>query len=294
MNKKALLIDGNLLLFKSFYASSYGSIMQNSSGQQTNAIHTFFMTFFKLIKLIKPDFCFFAFDKGSKTPRHQSFEDYKKGRTQAPDSLFEQMQIVKEILNIIQMPWAENFDFEADDLIASMKQSLINKDSNTQIIIFSSDQDLLQLVDKQTIVVDSIKNDIISTKNIDNFESIMNILPSQVVDFKVLAGDKSDNIKIIEGLGEKGAQKLLKEFNNLNNIIKNADVLSPKISQQIKEKKDKLIFFQNFITLRFDAIFDNSILEKKFQILINDELIALLDKLELKTVKNNFVSYIKK
>lgn len=293
MTKKALLIDGNLLLFKSYYASSYGLIMQNSNGQQTNAIHTFFMTFFKLIKLMQPDFCFFAFDKGSKTPRHQSFVDYKKGRTQAPDSLFEQMKIVKQILSFAEIPWAENFDFEADDLIASMKYTLIQQNPNTQITIFSSDQDLLQLVDKQTTVVDSIKNDVISVKNIDNFESIMNMLPSQIVDFKVLAGDKSDNIKIIEGLGEKGAQKLLKEFKNLSNIIKNVEILTPKISNQIKEKKDKLLFFQNFITLRNDASFDQHIIEKKFQILINDELISLLDKLELKTIKNNFVAFTK-
>ncbi|CAT05238.1 DNA polymerase I [Mesomycoplasma conjunctivae] len=293
MNRPILLIDGNLMLFKSYYGSVYGGgLLKNSQGIETNAIHTFFLTFFKLINLFNPINCYFAFDKGSKTPRHLAFSEYKQGRSETPESLFTQMEKVKQILTYANINWSQDYNYEADDLIASLKKQILDQNPQAKIVIFSADQDLLQLIDENTIVVDTIKAEGPNIKNLDNFYDLHHIFPHQVVDFKVLSGDKSDNIKIIAGLGLKGAQKLLEKYGNLENIIANSDQISGKIGLEIKEKKEKLLFFQNFITLYNTAKFNFNIFDN-LDIQINDKLIATLEELELKTVLKNFLNFRK-
>ncbi|MBG0731078.1 5'-3' exonuclease [Mycoplasma sp. 'Moose RK'] len=283
MTKNILLVDATWLAFKSFYATFSGIRMVNSQGIDTSAIHIFFTTVFRLIKLFEPFNIYFAFDKGDKTERHKTYPDYKKGRPKQPESLFEQMNIIKTILNTSNFAWSEESDFEADDLIASLQQKIRKEEPETEILIFTADQDLLQLIDNKTRIVSKIEKNFINFKTIDNFFEIYGFLPNQVIDFKVLAGDKSDNIKILEGLGEKGALKLLAKYKNLDGILVNIKNLAPKLGQQILEKREKLLFFKDFIKLNTNATFNFNIFEKQ-RIEINSHLIKILEELELKKV----------
>ncbi|WP_069098957.1 5'-3' exonuclease [Mesomycoplasma ovipneumoniae] len=293
MNKKILLIDGNWLAFKSFFAGYYGNQLINSKGDMTFAIHIFFNTVFKLIKLVEPSNIYFAFDFGSTTNRHQSYPDYKKGRQKPPESLFLQIDIIKKILSLSGFFWSQDSEFEADDLIASMQKIIRNSEPETEIFIFSSDQDLLQLVDKKTTIINKIKNNSINAINLENFHQNFGINPEQIVDFKVLAGDSSDNIKIIEGLGAKGAIKLLEKYKNVDNILENLDKISTKLSKQIEEKRGKILFFKDFIRLNDGAKFNFDIFEN-LNIKICPDLLNILNELELKKVSDALIELSKK
>ncbi|MXR23014.1 5'-3' exonuclease [Mesomycoplasma flocculare] len=283
MSKKILLIDGTWLTFKSFFGGFYGNRLVNSKGDITFAIHIFFSSVFKLIRIIKPDNIYFAFDYGSKTPRHQDYPDYKKGRAKPPDALLLQMKQIKKILSLANFLWSQHKDFEADDLIASLQKKIRETDPEAEIIIFSSDQDLLQLIDRKTIIINKIENNFINTQTVDNFFEKHGFHPDQVVDFKVLAGDASDNIKVIDGLGKKGAIKLLEKYKNLDNIFSNLDKINNKIAKQINEKKPKLLFFKDFIKLNQNANFDFDIFQK-LKIKTSPALVEILKELELKKV----------
>lgn len=285
MTRKILLIDGTWLTFKSFFAGYYGNRLINSKGEMTFAIHIFFNSLFKLIRLTEPDNIYFAFDYGSKTARHQNYPDYKKGRIKPPDSLFSQMQLIKKILGFANFLWSEHEDFEADDLIASLQKKIRETDEEAEILIFSSDQDLLQLVDEKTTIINKIENNFINTNTIHNFFETHGFHPEQVVDFKVLAGDSSDNIKVIEGLGKKGAIKLLEKYKNLDNIFLNLGKINEKLAKQITEKKTELLFFKDFIKLNDGANFNFDIFQK-LEIKISPDLVDILNDLELKKVND--------
>ncbi|WP_215737323.1 5'-3' exonuclease [Mesomycoplasma hyorhinis] len=290
MTNRVLLVDGNLLLFKSFYASFNfkGSNMHNSAGQETNAIHTFFLSLFKVIKELKPTHIYIAFDKSSQTERHNLFAEYKQGRKQAPDSLFSQLNLVKELLSLANLKWSDDFEFEADDLIASMNYTFLKQDQNSKIFVFSSDQDLLQLVSNQTYIVDKNKDNSFLIKTADNFFELHNLLPKQIPDFKALSGDSSDNIKGVPGIGPKTAKSLISQFDNIENILANLDQLPSKMKQKLIENKENIILFKKLTTLKTNAKFDFNIADIALKISLNSQLLDLLKHLELDKVIEQF------
>ncbi|QJB71121.1 5'-3' exonuclease [Mycoplasma sp. 1654_15] len=290
MTNRVLLVDGNLLIFKSFYASFNfkGNNMQNSEGQETNAIHTFFLSLFKVIKELRPTHIYIAFDKGSQTERHSLFPDYKQGRKKAPDSLFSQLNLLKEILTLANLKWSDDFDYEADDLIASMNKTFLEHDRNSKVFIFSSDQDLLQLVSNQTYIVDKNKDNSFLIKSVDNFYDLYNLFPAQIPDFKALSGDSSDNIKGVPGIGPKTAKSLIQEYETVENLVNNLDQLPSKMKEKLKEHKDNILLFKKLTTLKTDAKFSFDISEIALRISINSKLLDLLKQLELNKVIEQF------
>lgn len=240
-NNNFLLVDGNLLLFQSFYASAAtnNTIMTDKNGNVTNAVHVFFSTLFKVLKEIRPSYLFIAFDASSKTKRHESFADYKAGRAQAPQELYDQFDIVKNILTQAKIPWLEKNGDEADDLIAT----LCAHNKNTLNFIYSKDKDLLQLVNENTAILKKNSGAKAYTEpfeliTLGNFFSLYGITPEQIPDFKGLAGDKSDNLRGINGIGDKGAIKLINDFGTLENIYENLDKLSATITKKLLADKD--------------------------------------------------------
>ncbi|MCS4536642.1 MULTISPECIES: 5'-3' exonuclease [unclassified Mycoplasma] len=215
---KFLLIDGNFLLFQSFYASysRYGSSMQDSQGRSTNGVHVFFMTLHKILNYIQPQYLFIAFDAHGKTKRHLLYEDYKAGRSKAPESIHEQFDYVKQILTGFNIKWFEQVGDEADDLIATLSQI-----ENVEKYIFSKDQDLLQLVNESTSVIYKSSDNEFDLYTTSNFEQIHKIKPYQIPDLKGLAGDSSDNIKGVAGIGKIGAIKLINKYGSIENIYQN-------------------------------------------------------------------------
>ncbi|MEA4115593.1 5'-3' exonuclease H3TH domain-containing protein [Mycoplasma sp. 744] len=234
--KKFLLVDGNLLLFQSFYASynPYQKNMISPEGITTNGVHVFLITLCKLLNYLKPDYLFIAFDANSKTKRHQIYQNYKSGRNKPPEIIFEQFDLIKIILNKLNIEWLEKNGEEADDLIAT----LVNN-NNCQNFIFSKDKDLLQLVDNNTCIIKTNREkDTFELINLENFKSIYNINPIQIPDFKGIAGDNSDNLPGVQGIGDKGAIKLLNEFNTLEDIYNNIELVKGKTKEKLLSNKN--------------------------------------------------------
>lgn len=232
--KKALIIDGNNLLFKAYYATAYQGVNLHSlQGIPTNAVYAFIRMLTKYLKSNNYNSVFVAFDASRKTFRHQILATYKGKRSETPSELIGQFKLVKTFLELAQIPWGQIINYEADDIIASIVKNKIA--TNYQIDIMSSDKDLLQLLDTNIKILNPQKGmsdlKIITTST---FEAEYQLLPYQVTDLKGLMGDNSDNLPGIKGIGQKTAISLLKEYNTLENIIANVEKLKPSISKLIK------------------------------------------------------------
>ncbi|TDV23272.1 DNA polymerase-1 [Mycoplasmopsis mustelae] len=230
MNKN-LVIDGNYLIFQSFYASYRGdtsAILRSSNGFPTNAIQLFLMQMIKLIRYIKPTHLFIAFDAPGKTKRHLEYQEYKSGRARSPDELYLQVEKIKQILTELNISWKQQRGDEADDLIATYVKKLPGEK-----FVFSADKDLLQLVDSKTTILQRKKDDYLHI-TLDNFYDLFSMQPNQITSYKGLKGDSSDNLPGIKGIGDKTAIKLLEDFGNFENIHTN--IANSNYSKGIKEK----------------------------------------------------------
>ncbi|WP_036437930.1 5'-3' exonuclease [Mycoplasmopsis gallinarum] len=288
MNKsKFLLVDGNFLMFQSFYASynpyTMNSLMKSPEGIYTNGVHVFLLSLTKLIDFIKPDYLFVAFDAQGKTKRHENYEGYKAGRTKAPEIIFEQFNLIKQILTGLNVKWFEQIGDEADDLIATLAQN-----KNTENYIFSKDKDLLQLVNENTSVIShNKKTGEFELINLDNFKNLIGILPYQIPDFKGLAGDSSDNLKGVEGIGEKTAIKLLNEYETLENLYNSIDLIKGKTKEKLLLDKESAFFCKSLAILNRNVQMDKEILKyANFIYFNNADGKELLKKHNLKVAYN--------
>ncbi|MGZ9756181.1 5'-3' exonuclease [Mycoplasma sp. 4423] len=282
----SLVIDGNYLIFQSFYASYRGdltNILRNDEGFPTNALQLFLMQMIKLIKHIKPKYLFIAFDAPGKTKRHLQYSKYKSGRASSPNELYLQIDKIKEILSVLKLPWFQQFGDEADDLVATYVTKIPGKK-----FIFSADKDLLQLVSSDVEVILNKKNEYLHI-NEQNFVEFYHIKPNQIATYKGLKGDPSDNLPGVCGIGDITAIKLIKAFNDFDNIYKNIEN-SNLFTKSIKEKllagySDGKMCYE-LAKLNTDVSdFDLNI--QKY--LLNIDLEAandVLDQLQLNTVKS--------
>lgn len=233
--KKIILIDGNSLMFRSYYATAYsGNMMQNKEGLYTNAIFAFSNMLTKL-QVEEKTHLFIAFDAGKKTFRHQQFLDYKGTRKPLPDELRMQIPYIKHYLDILRIKRFEMDDFEADDLLATV--ATMAKDENfDEIKIITGDKDLLQMVSGNVKVFITRKGaSELEEFNEENFQEKMGITPAQIPDYKGLVGDASDNLPGIRGIGDKTAVKLLQQFHTLESIVSNASLIKGKTAELVQQ-----------------------------------------------------------
>ena len=208
--KKIVLVDGNNLMFRSYYATAYtGSIMRNSKGFPTNGLYGFVNMINKIINEENPEYMMVAFDVG-KTFRHEKYDNYKGGRNETPDDLKCQFPVAKEILKAMNIKYLEMNGYEADDIIGTMAK-MVDESDDYEGLIVSSDKDLLQLISDK-VVVKLLKSKDYIMMNHDTFVDTYGIEPIRMIDLKGLMGDSSDNIPGVKGIGEKTALKLLKEY----------------------------------------------------------------------------------
>ena len=259
---KLLLIDGNSVLFRAFYATSYGNIMKTSKGVYTNAIYAFANMLNKAIKTIKPDYCAVAFDKGKHTFRHDIAPDYKAGRKETPEELIMQFPLVRDMLKAYNIPYLEYDTIEADDIIGSLA-----KKYDMETCILSSDRDMLQLIDDTTSVYvmrkgmsDIAKMDEAALK--DEY----GLKPYQIIDYKGLAGDKSDNIKGVEGVGDKTAVKLLNDYDTCEGIYDHIDEIKGKLQEKLIRDKDSCFLSKQLATIKTDVDIDKKLEDLKLDI----------------------------
>lgn len=248
--KTLLLVDGNAMLFRAYYATAYGQRMTSRDGIPTNAIFGFANMLQKAMDLVQPDSILVAFDAGKHTFRHELYADYKGGRKPAPDDLVPQFQLVRDYLDAFHIRWVEMPDIEADDLIGSFSASA----DGYRTVIFSSDRDLLQLIGPSTTVM-LMKKGITEMAEMteDALKEEMGIVPTQIIDLKGLMGDHSDNIPGIPGIGEKTALKLLDQYHDVENVLAHADELKGALGKKVREGKESAMLSKTLATIRRDV-----------------------------------------
>lgn len=249
---KLLLIDGNSVLFRAYYATAYGQMMKTSNGIYTNAVFAFANMLNKALKMIEPDYCAVAFDKGKHTFRHDLAPDYKGGRKQTPDELVGQFSIARELVNAFGIPYFEFDDIEADDIIGSLAKAY-----PLQTCILSSDHDLLQLIDDTTSVY-VMKKGMSDIEKVDEAALLRDygLKPYQIIDFKGLSGDKSDNIKGVEGVGEKTAVKLLNQYDTCECIYEHIEEIKGKLKEKLIKDQDSCFLSKTLATIKTDLHLD--------------------------------------
>lgn len=283
--KKMLLVDGNSLLFRAYYATAYGSIMKSKDGTPTNAIFALANMLNKVIDNVRPDYALIAFDTDKKTFRHEEYKDYKAGRKPAPVELVAQFPLAREMVSKMGIKCYELAGYEADDIVATMAR--IGEENNCKVEIFSSDRDLFQLINEKVTVNIPKKgtSDILSvTPSV--LKSEYGLLPNQVTDYKGIFGDTSDNIKGIKGIGEKGALKLLEEYGSLENIYENIDKIEGKLKQKLIDGKEDGFYSKKIATICKEVPLDFDLEETRYTG-IKDSLIEFYQKYDM-------VSLIKK
>ena len=215
--KHLLIIDANSVIHRAYHALP---LLTTKKGELVNAVYGFLLVFFKAIKDFQPDYIAACFDFPGPTFRHKKYKEYKAKRPPTPKDLVSQIPKVKEILNAFSVPVFEKEGFEADDIIASLK--IKNQRAKIKNIIISGDLDLLQLDDKQTgvyILRKGVKDTVLYDENLVK-EKFQGLTPEQLLEFKALKGDPSDNIPGVPGIGEKTAIQLIKQFGTLENLYK--------------------------------------------------------------------------
>lgn len=260
--KKVILVDGNNLLFRSYYATAYqGNFMKNSKGFPTNALYGFVNMINKIINDEKPEYMLVAFDKG-KTFRHEKYLDYKGGRNETPDDLKRQFSVAKKLVPLMGIKCFEIDNYEADDIIGTYsKMALIDPEFETTIV--SSDKDLLQLINEETEVKLLKQKDYIRM-NEETFIDTYGIKPIRMIDLKGLMGDASDNIPGVKGIGEKTALKLLQEYDSLENVYDNIDNIKGATKQKLIDGKESAFMSKDIATIYNEVPVTYSLEELKY------------------------------
>ncbi len=228
---KVILVDGNNLLFRSYYATAYsGNVMKNSKGFPTNAIYGFINMINKIISEEKPEYIMIAFDKG-KTFRHEKYADYKGGRSETPDELKQQFPVAKQICEAMGIHYFEIDNYEADDIIGTFAKE-VNNNPDFNATIVSSDKDLLQLItDEVDVKLLKQTGFIRMDKNV--FKETYGVDPIHMIDLKALMGDPSDNIPGVKGIGEKTAISLLSKYESIDNLYNHIDEVTGKTKSKL-------------------------------------------------------------
>lgn len=283
--KKIILVDGNNLLFRSYYATAYnGNYMRNSKGFPTNALFGFTNMINKIILEEKPEYMIVAFDKG-KTFRHEQYKEYKGGRQETPDELKRQFPVAKELLTYMGIRYYEIDNYEADDIIGTFAKFC---DDDPEFIgtIISSDKDLLQLISSD-VEIKLLKQKDYIRYNEDSFREAYGIEPREIVDLKALQGDASDNIPGVRGIGEKTALKLLQQYHTIDNLYEHIDEIKGKMKEKLLEDKEKAYMSYELATIIRDVPVEISLEDVKYKEKDHKKLTQLYEELE-------FYSFLKK
>lgn len=254
MKKRAILIDGNNLLFRSYYATAYnGNLMKNSKGFPTNALFGFVNMLNKIINEEKPEYIMVAFDTGHNF-RKDLCDTYKDGRIETPNDLKIQFPEAKKICTLLGIKYIECDNYEADDIIGTFAR-MADEDKNYNATIISSDKDLLQLISDE-VDVKLLKQKEYILMNEQTFFEHYGIKPIRMIDLKALMGDPSDNIPGVKGIGEKTALSLLVKYDTLDNLYNHLDELTPKTKEKLLNDKESAFFSYKLATIYKTIDFD--------------------------------------
>ncbi len=259
--EKLVLIDGNSLSFRAFYALP---LLTNRAGIHTNATYGFAMLLEKIIKEENPTHFLVAFDAGKTTFRHQTYGDYKGGRQKTPPELSEQFPLIRQLLDAYHIKHYELENYEADDIIGTLSKAA--DEAGMQTIIVTGDRDLTQLATDNVTIYYTKKG----VTDVDHYtpefvaEKYNGLKPSQIIDMKGLMGDTSDNIPGIAGVGEKTAIKLLNQFDSVENLYDHLDEVSgKKLKEKLENGHEDALMSKQLATINVESPIEVSLKDTK-------------------------------
>ncbi|MCG2361145.1 DNA polymerase I [Staphylococcus epidermidis] len=278
---KLVLIDGNSLSFRAFYALP---LLSNHAGIHTNAVYGFAMLLEKIIKEEKPNHFLVAFDAGKTTFRHSKYSEYKGGRQKTPPELSEQFPYIRQLLDAYHIKRYELDNYEADDIIGTLSRQADEEDFET--IIITGDRDLTQLATDNVTIYYTKKG----VTDVDHYtpkfiaEKYNGLVPKQIIDMKGLMGDTSDNIPGVAGVGEKTAIKLLNQFESVEGVYEHIEeVTAKKLKEKLINSKDDALMSKDLATINVHSPIEVALEDTKLTLQDDTtEKIELFKKLEFK------------
>ncbi|MGL5915703.1 MAG: DNA polymerase I [Culicoidibacterales bacterium] len=284
---KLILVDGNALLFRAFYATAYsGAMMKNREGVHTNAIFGFVNMMQKIINDHDYTHLLVAFDAAKKNFRHDQYPDYKGTRKSAPEEIVEQFALAREYLVAANIHMSEVEGYEADDIIGTLTKQA--EAQNFQVEIITGDRDLLQLVSEQTVVRLTKKGlSELDTYSPATIYEQYQIEPRQIIDLKGLMGDSSDNIPGVPGVGEKTALKFLHKYGSVEALYEHVDEVKGKIKEKLADNQDLAILSKQLATIHTEVPLTYTVAELSHQTYNMEALIQFYQKVD-------FHSFIRK
>ena len=285
------LIDGSGYIFRAYYALP--PLTRKSDGLPTGAVSGFCSMLFKLLEDSKSDSnsqkpTHFAviFDSARKNFRNEIYSDYKANRADAPDDLVPQFEYIRKSVVAFNLPSVDLVNYEADDLIATYAEQILQK--GAKVTIVSSDKDLMQLYRKDVRLYDPMKNKFIESEDIINKFGVDS---KKVIDVQSLAGDSSDNVPGVPGIGVKTAAELINKYGTLEKLLDNAhEIKQNKRRETLLDNKDKAIISKKLVTLKKDVPVDRAIEEFKLQEIDKDKLYKFLREMELNRLLSSAIS----
>ncbi len=282
---KLLLIDGNNILFRAFYAIR---LLTNKKGQFTNALTGFMNTYLRVVKEEQPDLIAAAFDTHAPTFRHEMYDGYKGTRNKAPDELIQQMPVIRELLTALGVTIIEKDGFEADDIIGTLSRSAAEK--SMECVIMTGDRDSFQLInDSVTVRYPSTKGDVMYTP--EKIAEVYGVTPREMLEVKTLMGDSSDNIPGVAGIGEKTALSLIQKYHTVEYIYENIDTIE--VTNGVRNKlingRDSAVLSRKLAEIELHAPVSENMEDYKFgevspraaEILTEMEMFSILKKFGL-------------
>ncbi len=281
MENKIMILDGNSLLFRAFYAMPP---LKTKKGQFTNAVYGFLSMLYKLLDTYSPEYICVAFDPKKPTFRHEQYKEYKATRQKAPDELVSQFQLIRDVLEVHNIKCVEIEGFEADDVAGTFASAAEEYGAKTYLV--TSDKDYLQLIDNNTRVI-LTKKGVTNTEemSIEKMNEEYGITPAQFVDLKALMGDSSDNIPGVGGVGEKTALKLIQEYKSLDNIYENIDHIKGKLKEKLETDKLQAYMSQGLARIITDIPIEFNIEDYRLKQPDVKSLSDLYDQLEFRNFK---------
>lgn len=249
--KKLILIDGNAIIHRSYHALPP---LSTKSGELVNAVYGFASTLLSVIEKFKPDYVVASFDLAGPTFRHEKFDDYKANRVKADDELYAQIPRVKEVVKAFNIPIYEKAGFEADDIIGTVAKQIRDNKEAIETIIVTGDMDTLQLVDDTTKVYAMRRG--LSDAVIYDADAVFaryGLKPEQLIDFKGLRGDPSDNIPGVKGIGEKTAVTLLQKYTDIAGVYENIEEIKGAVKDKLERDKSNAMLSKELATIILDA-----------------------------------------
>ncbi len=285
------LIDGSGYIFRAYYALP--PLSRKSDGMPTGAVSGFCSMLFKLLEdskspenKDKPTHFAVIFDSARKNFRNEIYPDYKGNRSEAPEDLIPQFDYIRKSVVAFNLPSIELINYEADDLIATYSDQVIKE--GAKVTIVSSDKDLMQLYNKNVRIYDPLKSKFINEEDIDKK---FGVSPEKIVDVQALAGDSSDNVPGVPGIGIKTAAELINQYGNLDNLLKHAkEIKQNKRRETLIENKDKAIISKKLVTLKKDVPVKNKINEFSLKEIDKEKLYNFLREMEFNRLLSSVIS----